>query len=91
MRKRAALVDESGTIVNMIVLDEKHVYKPLDPLRIVAETDTPYEIGGNLIGGVYEPPPPPPKPPVLTKRKRLDRMLAAHGLTLADLKSMLGV
>lgn len=59
--KRYALVDQDGTIVNRIVLDDVNSWKPDEGFIIVEET-TSLEIGGRLVDGKYTPPKSDPLP-----------------------------
>ena len=60
---RASLVDGSGLIVNVIVVDEGVEYVPPEGLTLVADPADMAEPGGSWDGNAFHRPPPPPAPP----------------------------
>lgn len=64
MTNYAVIDDQTGTIVNRIVLDDPAQWDAPTGHSIVEEKETPLEIGGNYVNGVYTPPylPPPVSP-----------------------------
>ena len=91
-----AVVDQGGTIVNRVVLDEDGAEwtPPPDHTTAVEDPNNPYAIGGTLIGGVYtappapEPLPPPPLNPNLEQQVLYDhenRIRAQEGAPPLDL------
>jgi len=78
--------------------NEAHTSAVIDTVEVnnvaISLADTPQEWAAFLIFAsthIVAEVPVIPLPPVLTKAERLDRMLASRGLTLADLKTLLGV
>jgi len=54
------VVDQSGTIVNRVTLDDPAAWPVPEGHTLVAETSGAMEIGGTYIGSVYTPPAAPP-------------------------------
>jgi hypothetical protein len=61
-----AMIDAQGAVVNRIVLEAAEGYSAPDGLTLLQETDTPYDIGGTVLAGVYTPPKAPALPPAPT-------------------------
>lgn len=86
-----AVVDGSGVIANRIILDDPTSWAPPEGCTIIVEQDGApvYEIGGTLVGGVYNPPPPMPAPlppPVLgfISDRQFFQQLAVQGVITND-------
>jgi hypothetical protein len=82
----AALVDPSGLIVNVIVLDEGADYVPPEGLTLVLDSTEGAEPGGSWDGTTFSaPPPPPPKPVVVppTKEQLLAQLAALQAQIVA--------
>lgn len=57
MTTYAVIEDATGNIVNRIVLDDPGQWEVPAGHSIVDDTNSPMDIGGSFIGGVYTPPP----------------------------------
>lgn len=55
-----AVVDDTGAIINRIILDNPSDWQIPAGQSITAEADIVLEIGGTFVDGVYTPPPPAP-------------------------------
>lgn len=79
---RAAIVDASGLIVNVIVLAEDAEYTPPEGLTLVRDFVDMAEPGGSWDGNAFHPAPPPPvvsdpvAPATPTKEQLLARLAA---------------
>jgi len=56
---RAALVDPSGAIVNVVVLDDEAQWTPPEGLSVVRDDSNVAAIGGTYIDGQFTKPPQP--------------------------------
>lgn len=84
-----ALVDAQGVVTNIILLEDSAAYETPEGLTLSKETDTPYEIGGTLLSGVYTPParpapPPPPVPQSISDRQFFQQLAVIGVITEAD-------
>lgn len=82
--KNYALV-KNGKVENVISWDGVSEYDPGVEYTIIETKDA--AIGWSYDGSKFSPPPPPPPPPELTAAEKL----AASGLTVDELKQLLGL
>jgi hypothetical protein len=89
--KNYAIIDSTNTVINVVVWDGKPPWTPPDGCIAVAiPKDSSAGIGGTYVDGEFiaPPQPEPPAPPAsLTPAEKL----AKSGLTVAELKELLGL
>lgn len=85
---RASLVDGSGLIVNVIVVDEGVEYVPPEGLTLVADPADIAEPGGSWDGNTFHPPPPPPAPPVAPAAPTKEQLLAQLAALQAQIEAV---